>query len=453
MRWLLLRSMAIGAALLVGGMAGHELGHGAHSVVTGASSAASFVMALFFIDDALWGRRLMVWLAGAADDSAPRGAGLWGELGYRVEKVVRAEAKAAAAEQTRLAQFLSAIEASPNGVLLLNGTEQIEWFNRTAAEHFGLDPSRDLQQRVTNLVRAPAFVSHLQSGSFEDSVTFPRPPGDGLISVVVRPYGESMRLVLSQDITQRERSDTMRRDFVANVSHEIRSPLTVLSGFVETMAKLPLTEVERARVLHLMEQQTTRMQHLVTDLLALAQIEGAPKPPADRWIAVADLLRQVDSAAQALSKGQHRIRVDTHTGAEIGGVESELFSAVWNLVSNALRYTEAGGEVTVSWRVRPNGTGEFSVCDTGIGITRDHLPRLTERFYRVDGSRSRETGGTGLGLAIVKHVVQRHGGELEIRSEVGKGSTFSFDLPAFRVRAGRSAARAPQLAETSQGMS
>jgi two-component system phosphate regulon sensor histidine kinase PhoR len=450
MRWLLLRAMAVGVALAIGGLFGHELGQGAQSALLGASSAAAALMSFFFIGDALWGQRLIAWLSGERMEPAPRGAGLWGELGHRVERAVRAEAKASADGQTRLAHFLSAIEASPIGVLLLDATEHIEWFNRTAAEHFGLDPTRDRQQRVTNLVRAPAFVSHLQSGNFDDGVTFPRPPGDGLISVVVRPYGEAMRIVLSQDITARERSDTMRRDFVANVSHEIRSPLTVLAGFVETMAKLPLTEVERRRVLELMTQQTTRMQNLVTDLLALAQIEGAPKPAADRWIGVDELLRQVETAALALSQGQHRVHIESHAASEIGGVESELFSAVWNLVSNALRYSAAGGEVTVSWRVREQGGGEFSVRDTGMGIPREHLPRLTERFYRVDGSRSRETGGTGLGLAIVKHVVQRHGGELDVRSELGKGSTFSFDLPAFRVRAATRAAAATELVELSR---
>jgi two-component system phosphate regulon sensor histidine kinase PhoR len=249
-----------------------------------------------------------------------------------------------------------------------------------------------------------------------------------------------MRLVLSQDITERERNDSMRRSFVANVSHEIRTPLTVLSGFIETMSSLQLTEVERRRVNELMAQQTRRMHLLVGDLLTLAQLEGSPRPPADRWVSVQQVLVQVRVAAEALSAGRHTLVCEspgTGDGASdlIAGSESELHSAIANLVTNAIRYTPAGGSVKVVWSIRPDGTGELDVRDTGIGIAAEHVQRLTERFYRVDGSRSRDTGGTGLGLSIVKHVVQRHGGELEIRSDPGKGSSFKLLFPAARVRA------------------
>jgi two-component system phosphate regulon sensor histidine kinase PhoR len=243
-----------------------------------------------------------------------------------------------------------------------------------------------------------------------------------------------MRLVLSQDITEGERADAMRRDFVANVSHEIRTPLTVLSGFIETMATLPLTDVERRRVLHLMDQQTQRMQTLVSDLLTLAQLEGSPRPAADRWVGVGDLLQQVESDARTLSQGRHEITVNGSEAAQLAGAEHELLSAMANLASNATRYTPEGGRIQMSWRVLHDGSGEFAVRDTGPGIEREHIPRLTERFYRVDGSRSRETGGTGLGLSIVKHVVQRHGGELDIQSEPGRGSNFRLVFPASRVR-------------------
>ena len=209
-----------------------------------------------------------------------------------------------------------------------------------------------------------------------------------------------MKLVLSQDITERERNDAMRRDFVANVSHEIRTPLTVLSGFLETLSNLPLTEVERRRVLELMSQQTTRMQTLVGDLLTLAQLEGSPRPAADRWVAVQTICsRRSRPTREALSAGRHALALrDAGDGAEIAGAETELLSAMANLVNNAVRYTPDGRQRSTSrWRVRADGAGELAVRDTGLGIAREHLPRLTERFYRVDGSRSRETGGTGLG--------------------------------------------------------
>jgi two-component system phosphate regulon sensor histidine kinase PhoR len=243
-----------------------------------------------------------------------------------------------------------------------------------------------------------------------------------------------MRLVLSLDITERVRSEAMRRDFVANVSHEIRTPLTVLAGFIETMHSLPLTAVERERVLVLMTQQTQRMQTLVADLLTLAQLEGSPRPAPDRWASLDGLLLRVAADAEALSAGRHQLRLKPTTGVELAGIESELLSAVANLVTNAVRYTPDGGEVGVAWRQLDDGSGELTVIDTGLGIAREHIPRLTERFYRVDGSRSRETGGTGLGLSIVKHVMQRHGGELLIQSEVGKGSRFRLVFPAARVR-------------------
>jgi two-component system phosphate regulon sensor histidine kinase PhoR len=432
--WLLPRLVTRVLAMLAGGFAGFLLGRPVESPVASVLIGAAFAVAFLAIVDTLRGYRLINWLRGQQEQQAPRDTGFWGELGYRVERSIRVREQGLSNERTRLAQFLSAIEASPNGVLLLDDNDQIEWCNSVAADHFGLDPQRDRRQRVTNLVRAPAFVAYLQAERFEDAVTFPNPRGDGTLSVLIRGYGEGMKLVLSQDITDRERNDSMRRDFVANVSHEIRTPLTVLSGFIETMNNLPLTETERKRVLMLMAQQAQRMQMLVSDLLTLAQLEGSPRPTADRWVALAPLLTQVEADARALSAGRHTIGVARAAEVQIAGAQAELLSAVTNLVNNAVRYTPEGGRIDVNWNVLPDGTGELSVIDTGPGIAREHLPRLTERFYRVDGSRSRDTGGTGLGLSIVKHVVQRHGGELDIQSEPGKGSCFRLLLPAARVR-------------------
>jgi two-component system phosphate regulon sensor histidine kinase PhoR len=214
----------------------------------------------------------------------------------------------------------------------------------------------------------------------------------------------------------------------------------VLTGFLETMGNLPLTEVERRRVLELMTQQTQRMQALVGDLLRLAQLEGSPRPASDRWVSLSKLLVQVRADAEVLSAGRHTFGFDAADGVQIAGAEAELQSAVANLVNNAVRYTPGGGRVDVMWSMRPDGAGELEVRDTGMGVAREHLPRLTERFYRVDGSRSRDTGGTGLGLSIVKHVAQRHGGELEIASEPGKGSSFRLLFPAARIRLAAAAA-------------
>ena len=434
MSWLLPRIFAGTVTLLAGAGVGSMVGRGFDapvlSVLMG-SCAALAVMAGF---DALRGYRLIRWLRGSQRDTAPTDSGLWGEIGYRMERSMRVLEVDVARERLRLTQFLSAIEASPNGVLLLDANRQIEWFNSVAADHFGLDRQRDLRQSITNLVRAPGFVSYLREGRFDASVTFPGPAGRATLSVLIRAYGEGQLLVLSQDITERERSDAMRRDFVANVSHEIRTPLTVLSGFVQTMSELELTQAERKRSLALMAQQTQRMLALVSDLLMLAQLEGSPLPPPEQWVVLNCLMEQVLNDARSLSAGRHVVTLDITTSVELAGVEAELMSAIGNLVHNAVRYTPAAGQINVSWRLLGDGSGQIEVTDTGPGIAREHLSRLTERFYRIDGSRSRDTGGTGLGLSIVKHVLQRHGGELRVESELGKGSSFRVIFPPARVR-------------------
>ncbi|MBK9364364.1 MAG: phosphate regulon sensor histidine kinase PhoR [Rubrivivax sp.] len=433
---LLARALLALAMALVGGLSGWWIGEAGRLPAAGALGGALVGHALFLAQDAVRAGRLLRWLRTQQDHPAPRDTGLWGELGYRTERSLRGRDQAVEREVSRLAQFLSAMEASPNGVILLDANDQIEWCNHVAADHFGLDPVRDRMQRIANLVRAPAFVAWLQVPAQNEPLILAGLDGTRSLSLLRRPYGEGQRLLLTQDITERERADAMRRDFVANVSHEIRTPLTVLSGFVETMDSLPLSEAERRRVLGLMTQQTERMQALVADLLTLAGLEGSPRPPTDQWHDVVALLDQVVADGRALSRQRHVIVLDVSAGAaELAGSRHELLSAVGNLISNAVRYTPEGGRIGVQLVWREGGGAEIEVSDTGPGIAREHIPRLTERFYRVDGSRSRETGGTGLGLAIVKHVVQRHGGELVIDSEPGKGSRFRLVLPASRVRA------------------
>lgn len=399
-----------------------------------ACGAAAVVAQSLF--DTLKAHQLLDWLR-TPEVMPPNLPGMWGELAHRVHRVIRLRDDRIQLERARLGQFLSAIEASPVGVLLLDAGDHITWISPSGADHFGLDPQRDLQQRVTNLIRQPTFVQYLQTGDFREPVKCLTPRGQGYLLVQVRVYGEGLKLVLSQDITERERAENMRRDFVANVSHEIRTPLTVLNGFIETLDSLPLTEVERKRVIGLMAQQADRMQGLVSDLLTLAQIEGSPRPASDRWLKVADLMKRVETDGLALSRERHPMTFTIDgkgKSMEIAGVEGEWLSAMGNLVSNAVRYTPEGCKIDVKWVCLPEGGAEFSVTDGGIGIPAEHIPRLTERFYRVDGSRSRDTGGTGLGLSIVKHVVQRHGGELRVSSEPGKGSTFTLTVPSVRVR-------------------
>lgn len=434
MDWLLPRLLTSLIALAFGAALGYGIGIAIEVPRAGLALGALGGLALVVLLDATRARRLLLWLRGAQVDEAPRHTGFWGELGYRIERVLRARERDLQQERERIAQFLSAIEASPNGVLLLDSNDQIEWCNSVAADHLGIDPLRDLRQPLTNLVRAPAFVAHLQSSASDEAVSFAQPGRPGTLSVLIRPYGQGQKLLLTQDITERLRTDEMRRDFVANVSHEIRTPLTVLAGFVETLHHIELSAVERERVLDMMTQQTDRMRSLVDDLLTLAQLEGSPRPRTDQWVTVDALMRRVEADARPLSAGRHALEFDAGASGAIAGSEAELLSALGNLVTNAIRYTPSGGRIAVTWQRRANGSAAFEVSDTGVGVAPEHLARLGERFYRVDGSRSRESGGTGLGLAIAKHAVQRHGGALEVESEPGKGSTFRLVFPPARVR-------------------
>ena len=423
---------------LAGGVAGWLATH---------DPVAALAMALcgglvWFTLDLLRGIRVLAWLRLGNAADAPVLGGMWGEIADRTRRALRSREQQLKDSEARLQEFLAAIQASPNGLVLLDTHGRIEWYNQTAATQFGFEAQRDLLQQIGNLVRDPAFSAYYNSGDYDAGIliagresTASRPVK---LAVHLHAYGEGHKLLLARDVTALEQADTMRRDFVANVSHEIRTPLTVLGGFVETLQTLPLNEQERQRYLGMMAQQAQRMQTLVSDLLMLSRLEGSPPPRHDEWVSVKGLMAQCEQDARELSamlaSESHRLRFDLLDDGEIAGAPSELLSAMTNLVSNAVRYTPAGGAIDVSWQLLPDGRASFAVKDTGPGIAPEHLSRLTERFYRVDRSRSRETGGTGLGLAIVKHVAQRHGAELRIESTPGAGSTFSMLFPAARLR-------------------
>ena len=401
--------------------------------------AGTYVWLLF---DALRGVRLLRWLRAGQIIETPIRTGLWGEVSDRVRKLLRARERATAESEERLQDFLAALQASPNGVVLLDSGGRIEWFNQTAANHFGFDVQRDLLQHFGNLVRDPGFASYFAAQDFSGDVVMPGRDSSAAkpvkLSVNMHPYGQGRSLLLSRDITAVEQAEAMRRDFVANVSHEIRTPLTVLAGFVETLQSLPLEPAERERYLALMALQADRMQTLVSDLLMLSRLEGSPLPSAHEWVCVRALMAQCQEEAQHLSavlwKRPQDLQFREDEDDEIAGSSGELHSAMFNLIGNAIRYTPPDKRIEVSWHKLPGGGATFSVKDSGAGIAPEHLPRLTERFYRVDRSRSRDTGGTGLGLAIVKHVAQRHAAELGIESVPGVGSTFSITFPPARVR-------------------
>lgn len=400
---------------------------------------------LWFVLDSLRGLRLLHWLRGGAAVDLRFGNGLWGEAYDRVRRMLRANSRLMADSENRLKDFLAALQASPNGVVLLDAEARIEWFNQTAAGHFGFDAQRDLLQHFGNLVRDPGFAAYFSAQNFLQGVNMPGRDSSSAkpvtLSVNLHAYGDGRLLLLSRDITAVEQAEAMRRDFVANVSHEIRTPLTVLAGFVETLQTLPLDDEERQRYLGLMSQQATRMQTLVSDLLTLSRLEGSPLPSAHEWVSTDLLMQQCEQEARDLSNvlwtQSHDLHFERDAGCEVAGSAVELHSAMSNLIGNAIRYTPVQQRIDVGFKFRPDGGAVFYVKDQGAGIAQEHLPRLTERFYRVDRSRSRDTGGTGLGLAIVKHVAQRNGAELSIESSPGKGSTFSLAFGPNRIRAAR----------------
>ena len=400
---------------------------------------------LWWFWDAIRGLRVVYWLRYGDLAEVPNTFGLWGTVVDRTRRLLRERDRAINASDQRLKDFLSAIQASPNGVVLLDEDFQIEWCNLTAAFQLGIQPERDLAQRIGNLVRDPIFSAYMATSDVVEPIVIEgrgKNPNMPLrISIQRHPYGEGKQLLITRDVTVVEQADAMRRDFVANVSHEIRTPLTVLAGFVETLQTLKLTPEEQDKYLALMANQSHRMQSLVDDLLTLSRLEGSPIPGFTSSLELSNLMEACQSEAQQLSKLLFQEKISQVIVFEIDpviqnylllGEPRELQSALSNLVSNAVRYTPQGGRIEVHAFLSTDGHLNLQVKDTGPGIAPEHLPRLTERFYRVDRSRSRESGGTGLGLAIVKHVMQRHGGQLQITSIAGQGSCFNLVFPSTR---------------------
>jgi two-component system phosphate regulon sensor histidine kinase PhoR len=379
--------------------------------------------------------RLARWLENPDEVEPPDATGTWGDIFYRLQKLQKRQKASRGQLTSALEQFEHAAMAVPDGMVILNRNEQIEWCNPASRTYMGLDCDRDRGQFIRYLLRQAQFLDFLDAADYSRRLVCKSPINRELIlSLQLVPFGESQKLLVARDITDLERVDAMRRDFIANVSHELRTPLTVVGGFVETLADAPdLPAAETRHYFDLMLDHTRRMQHLLDDLLTLSRLESADHMLKDEVVNVPELAQALKAEAESLSRGRHRVSLQCDSDACLTGSLQEIRSALGNLVSNAVRYTPEGGEITLSWRER-SGEGVFSVIDTGEGIAAEHIPRLTERFYRVDRSRSRETGGTGLGLAIVKHVLTRHGARLDIQSVPGKGSTFSVIFPAQRLQ-------------------
>lgn len=408
---------------------------------------AVLVMLLYLVRQLWQEARLARWLEQGGDNPAPRDVGVWGDIFYRLEKLQKRQNQSQSELASALGQFQHAAEAVPDGIVILNQQDQIEWCNPASRRFLGLDCMRDKGQYIHYLLRQTDFVDFLNAHDYSRRLNTYSPVNrDTLLLLQLVPFGAEQKLLMARDITELERVDAMRRDFVANVSHELRTPLTVVGGFVETLSDMDQpAEADLKHYYGIMHNHTRRMQRLLDDLLTLSRLESSANAVTEEQVPVPELMRELAREAESLSRGRHAIRLEIESQAWLAGSLQELQSAFSNLVSNAVRYTPDGGQVTLSW-TEQGGQPVFSVTDTGEGIASEHIPRLTERFYRVDRSRSRETGGTGLGLAIVKHILTRHEARLEIQSTPGKGSTFSAIFPATRLIPSQTEEQKPRLA-------
>jgi len=379
--------------------------------------------------------RLDVFAKGAGISSLSGFGAAWSEIFFRLQRVISGLRKDIEQVERQHKRFIEAFQASPNGIVMLDDQDQIEWCNAIAEQFLEIQFKRDALQRIHYIVRKPEFVQYMMSRQFEEPVVLEKMGSAAslILRLQVFPFSENRRLILIQDITDLSKAEAMRRDFVANVSHEMRTPLTVMMGFLETVQTLELPPEQKAQYLEMMMDQGRRMKNLVEDLLTLANLEANTQPAPMNSISMSYLMSLIKNDAYALSQGKHSLNFDLKTPCNLLGEEREVLSAFSNLVSNAIRYTPNVGSVSATWSVNAAGEGEFTVTDTGPGISSEHIPRLTERFYRVDRSRSRETGGTGLGLAIVKHVANRHQANLVIESTPGRGSKFILRFPPVRT--------------------
>jgi two-component system phosphate regulon sensor histidine kinase PhoR len=413
--------------------------------ITGLLLPFLLLAALGCLGEQLWRLyRLDRWLKGGPETNPPRAGPIWAEVIAQFARLRRQSRKRKRKISRLLEQFQQATAALPDAAVVLGEDDKVIWCNGASQALLGLSPVQDIGLPITHLLRHPGFVAFLNQRRLEDSVEFPSPVDDALLlGARIVPYGKKQRLLLATDISRVRRLEQMRREFVANVSHELRTPLTVITGYLETLLDSDSPALAGwGQPLHCMQQQSRRMLHIIEDLLLLARLESQKERPPLKPVAVPALLADIADDAIALSGEQgHQITVAADSGLWILGCEKELRSAFSNLVVNAVRYTPAGGRIEIHWFAAADGI-HLAVEDNGEGIAPQHIPRLTERFYRVNRDRSRGSGGTGLGLSIVKHVLNNHGGQLRIDSELGTGSVFTCDFPAeLRVEPAKAPAR------------
>ncbi|MEZ5499172.1 MAG: phosphate regulon sensor histidine kinase PhoR [Steroidobacteraceae bacterium] len=377
--------------------------------------------------------RVDFWLRRRAYIEPPDTSGMWGDVVAQVSRLHRRKRFHKQRMLQIFRELRRATAAMPDGIVILNAAQEILWFNRAAAQLLRLERRQDIGLRIDNLIRQEQLGRYLRNGDFSSAVTVPgRGDGPQRLSIQAVPYGEEQCILLVRDVTQQLRLETMRRDFVANASHELRTPLTVIAGYLETMAADPQLPAELATPIEEMRHQAVRMTRVIEHLLELSRLETAEGPAPRTPVDVPQMLRTLIADARQRCGTTRQIELDLRSGDGLLGVEAELHSAFANIVENAIKYSRDGGRIVVSWGI-DGGSAMFAVRDEGIGIAAEHLPRLTERFYRASTNGGRGRSGSGLGLAIVKHVLQRHEAELQVESVEGRGSRFACVFPPSRI--------------------
>jgi two-component system, OmpR family, phosphate regulon sensor histidine kinase PhoR len=379
--------------------------------------------------------RLHNWLYRSnSEQGVPESYGLWGDLFEGIYNSQQQNKKARERLSAMIERVRKSADAMDDAVIMTNGAGQMDWWNRAASLLFGFDVDKDRAQIITNLVRDPEFKAYFEAKDYNDTLEIISPHDPNLIvRIQITLFGEDERLVFAQDITRLNQLEQMRKDFVSNVSHEMRTPLTVIRGYVETMLDSGSVSEKWLRPLKAMEGQTLRLEELITDLLLLEKYEAKDGTGMDEKVNIEELVASICNDAEIVSGGNsHEIQFKSQTSAQLLGAQNQLRSAFSNLIYNAVKYTPEGGSITVEWKQDHAGC-HLSVVDTGCGFDPVHIPRLTERFYRADPSRHLSTGGSGLGLAIVKHVLINHGATLEVHSQLNKGSEFICHFPNSRV--------------------
>jgi two-component system phosphate regulon sensor histidine kinase PhoR len=415
-------TLILAACLLVGAITGR------HAIAIGAGALAFVGWHLLKL------HHFARWLIYGYEPEAGFSDNIWSELYYQVQKLRERGRKRERKLKNLVDRYRSSAAAFPDAALVLRRDNAIEWMNEAAATLLGLSLTRDTGQRVDNLIRQPVFVDYLQSGEYSEPLVLKSPVDNAsMMQIYIVPYGDNQRLLIARDITKLHRLEVMRRDFIANVSHELSTPLTVISGYLESLVGKPRKPEQIEQALRQMQQQTERMRNLVNDLLQISRLEMNEIREEVMDVNVPAMLNGLLADARMLGgERHHEIVLESDETLWLRGVSQYLYSAFANLVRNAVQYTPNGGRIVIRWRAEAAGAC-FEVEDNGIGIPPQLIPRLTERFYRVDSGRSRSVGGTGLGLSIVKHVLRNHQATLEVKSTPGAGSTFSCHFPSDRV--------------------